>query len=310
MPRNRSNDGPALTGLLVIDKPVGWTSHDVVARLRRLIGVRRIGHAGTLDPFATGVLPIAVGRATRLLQYIQAHDKHYLTVVALGVETDSGDLTGALAGEPYDGPWPAATLIESTLAHFVGEIEQVPPAFSAIKVGGERLYRQARAGRPVEVPTRRVVIHQLRLLAYDPPYLLLLVHCATGTYVRALARDIGRLLGCGAYCHALRRTAVGRFCIGDAWTLDELAELALPERWPQIAFHPDHALRDRPAAILSEEDMKKWYHGRPVRPDLTGVISTGLVRAYGAEGQLLGLAASEPDGTLKPSLVLATEGEG
>lgn len=310
MPRNRSDAGPALTGLLVIDKPDGWTSHDVVARLRRITGVRRIGHAGTLDPFATGVLPVAVGRATRVLQYIQAHDKHYLTVVALGAETDSGDLTGALAAPPADGPWPEIETVERALSRFIGEIEQVPPAFSAIQVGGERLYRLARAGQQVEVPVRQVVIHQLNLLAYDPPYLLLHIHCETGTYVRALARDLGRLLGCGAYCHALRRTAVGSFCLGDAWTLEQLADAQLPELWPHIALHPDVALQDRPAAILSEDETLKWYHGRPVRPSIIGANLPDLVRVYSPTGQFMGLAAGAPDGTLQPSLVLATEGEG
>jgi tRNA pseudouridine55 synthase len=155
-----------------------------------------------------------------------------------------------------------------------------------------------------------VVVHALNLLAYDPPYLLLHVHCETGTYVRALARDIGRALGCGAYCHALRRTAVGRFCLGDAWTLEELAAEPLHERWPQIAFHPDIALRDRPAAILSEADVRKWYHGRPVGPYSAGTITGDLVRVYGAAGQFLGVAEGAADGTLKPVMVFTAEGEG
>jgi tRNA pseudouridine55 synthase len=299
-----------LHGLLIIDKGVGWTSHDVVAKLRRVTGVRRIGHAGTLDPFATGVLPVAFGKATRLLQYITAEDKHYLTVVALGTETDSGDLTGRPVGDAHDGTWPAREQIDAVLMEFQGEIEQVPPAFSAIKVGGERLYRQARAGKEVVVPPRQVTIHDLRLLDYDPPYLLLHIHCGKGTYIRALARDIGRRLGCGGYCHALRRTAVGPFCLGDAWTLDELQEREVAEHWPRIALHPDAGLRASPAAVLGEDDTAKWYHGRLIRPAVTAWRSADPVRVYGAEGAFLGLGSLEPDGALRPALVFSTEGEG
>lgn len=309
MPHSRSS-GPALHGLLIIDKPVGWTSHDVVAKLRGLTGVRRIGHAGTLDPFATGVLPVAVGRATRLLQYLQAEDKHYLAVVALGTETDSGDLTGVPVNGVYDGSWPSQEAVETVLADFLGEIEQIPPAFSAIKVDGQPLYRKAHAGVAVDVPSRRVFIHQLRLLRYDPPYLLLHVHCGKGTYVRALARDIGRVLGCWGYCHALRRTAVGSFCLGDAWTLDALAELELPELWPQIAFHPDVGLLDRPAALLGEDDTAKWYHGRLVRPAATGALAEGIVRVYNVDGAFLGLGTLELDGALRPVLVFPHDGLG
>ena len=299
-----------LHGLLIIDKGIGWTSHDVVAKLRRITGVRRIGHAGTLDPFATGVLPVAVGKATRLLQYVTAEDKHYLTVVALGTETDSGDLTGRPIGDAYGGPWPTREQVEAVLPEFRGEIEQIPPAFSAIKVDGERLYRLARAGTDVVVPPRRVTIHDLRLLAYDPPYLHLHVHCGKGTYVRALARDIGQRLGCFGYCHALRRTAVGSFCVGDAWTLDELANQDVAANWPRIALHPDAGLRGVPAVILGEADAVKWYHGRLIRPTFTHWQGEELARVYNYQGAFIGLGIPDPDGALRPQLVFATEGEG
>ena len=296
-----------LNGLLVIDKPVNWTSHDVVARLRRLTGERRIGHAGTLDPFATGVLPTAVGRATRLLQYIQAQDKRYLATIALGIETDSGDLTGQPLDPPFAGAWPTRAEVEATLSQFIGDIEQVPPVFSAIKVGGERLYHKARKGEDVSAPPRQVHVHALNLLAYDPPYLMLDVHCGKGTYIRAIARDIGRVLGCGGYCHALRRTSVGPFCLGDAWTLEALADRDLAAMWPQTALHPDMGMLGVPAAIMNEDDALKWYHGRLIRPLLAGRHADDVVRVYGPEGEFAGLGELAPEGALKPALVFATE---
>ena len=301
------SDHPDLHGLLVIDKPRGITSHDVVDRVRRLANMRRVGHGGTLDPFATGVLPVALGRATRVLQYLQNSDKAYVAHVALGVETDSGDIEGTVITRYSTDSWPSRARVLATLDRFLGESEQIPPAHSAIKVGGQPLYARARAGKVVDVPPRRIVIHALELRAYDPPDLLLGVRCGKGLYVRALARDIGRALGTYAYCAGLRRTQTGPFCLGDAWTLDELTKLDLRERWPEIALHPDAALGDLPATILDEAGESAWYHGRSVggAKAAAGVVT----RAYGPTGVFLGVGVVDRNGRIAPSFVLRAEDE-
>jgi tRNA pseudouridine55 synthase len=191
----------------------------------------------------------------------------------------------------------------------VGQIEQTPPAYSAIKVGGRKLYELARAGEHVDVPTRTVMVHEIEIVDYSPPDLILAVRCGKGTYIRSIARDIGATLGTGAYCHALRRTNSGSFCLADAWTLDELAERDVRDEWPQIALHPDAALADLRAVVLGSRDRDAWYHGRPVQlPGLAGETAT-VVRAYGDDGRFLGIGNRTDDDWLKPTLVLPVEGE-
>ena len=213
-----------LVGLLVVDKPAGVTSHDVVARVRRLSGARRVGHGGTLDPFATGVLPIAIGRATRVLQYVQNADKSYEVGVLLGAETSTGDTEGAITAERAvgDADWPSEEAFKAALTAFVGEIEQTPPAYSAIKIDGQPLYRRARAGEDVHVPTRDVRIDRIDVIAFTPPHVELSVACGKGVYIRALVRDIGRALGVYAYCAELRRTQTGPFDLTQAHSLESL----------------------------------------------------------------------------------------
>ncbi|HEX5165589.1 MAG TPA: tRNA pseudouridine(55) synthase TruB [Thermomicrobiales bacterium] len=301
---------PDLNGLLVIDKPAGMTSHDVVGRVRRLTGMKRVGHGGTLDPFATGILVVAVGRATRLLQYVQDSQKGYRAHVVLGASTDTADVDGVLNEIGDGGGWPGHEEVTTTVARFVGEIEQVPPAYSAIKVGGRKLYELARAGEDVEVPTRMVTIHTIDTVSYRPPDLILDIHCGKGTYVRSIARDIGVALGTEAYCHGLRRTNTGRFCLADAWTLDELTERDVRQEWPQIALHPDAALADLPAVVLGEGDQAAWYHGRSVQLSPASQSANAPVRAYGDDGRFLGIGTRTADNALKPSLVLPPEDEG
>jgi tRNA pseudouridine55 synthase len=282
---------PDVAGILVIDKPPGLTSHDVVARLRRMLGMRRIGHGGTLDPFATGVLPIAVGRATRVLGHVQSSGKAYEAHVVLGVETDSGDIEGERVERHEPSRWPSSEQVQDVLRSFIGTIEQVPPAHSAIKVGGQPLYKRARSGEAdIVVPSRNVTIYALEVRAYEPPDVVLGVVCGSGTYVRALARDIGRSLGTGAYCHALRRTNTGPFCLGDAWTLDELAEMEPKDNWPEIALAADAALIDLPAVILGRSQTSAWYHGRPVDLEV-GMArhGPGPTRVYDARGRFAGV---------------------
>jgi len=300
---------PDLNGLLVIDKPAGMTSHDVVGRVRRLVGMKRVGHGGTLDPFATGILVVAVGRATRMLQYVQDNQQGYRAHVVLGASTDTADVDGVISetGERYG--WPTADAVASAVSAFAGDIEQVPPVYSAIKVGGRKLYEMARAGEHVEVPTRTVTIHAIEILRYEPPDLVLDIQCGKGTYIRSIARDLGTALGTEAYCHGLRRTNSGGFCLADAWTLDELAERDLRDDWPQIALHPDAALSSLPAAILGERDPDAWYHGRSVQLPRSAGAEGATVRAYADDGRFIGIGTWTEDDWLKPTLVLPPEGE-
>ncbi len=299
-----------LHGLLVIDKPPHITSHDVVARVRRLTGIRRVGHAGTLDPFATGVVVVAVGRATRILQYVQDADKTYLAHVVLGAETDSADVEGLVTARDLPDAWPDRKAVEHVLGQFVGETEQIPPIYSAIKVGGQPLYRQARAGKDVTAPPRRVQIHSIELVEYDPPDLIIRVHCGKGTYIRSLARDIGMNLGTRAYCHGLQRTAVGPFCLAQSWTLDALADINPREHWHEIALHPDSGIIGMPAVILSEPQQTAWYHGQSFTVSSNWSGDDRLVRVYGTSGDFLGVGLERSGGLLKSAFVFDVWSEG
>lgn len=301
---------PDLNGLLVIDKPAGMTSHDVVGRVRRLVGMKRVGHGGTLDPFATGILVVAVGRATRMLQYVQDSQKGYRAHVVLGAATDTADVDGVLTDTGERDDWPGEAEVIAAVNTFVGEIEQIPPVYSAIKVGGRKLYELARAGEQVDVPKRIVAVHGIEIVSYEPPDLILDIHCGKGTYIRSIARDIGELLGTEAYCYGLRRTNSGAFCLADAWTLDDLTELDVREVWPEIALHPDAALVGLPAVILGKGDRDAWYHGRSVQLSRLANPAGAVARTYGDDGRLLGIGAWTDDEWLKPSLVLPPEGEG
>jgi tRNA pseudouridine55 synthase len=209
-------------GLLVINKPIGLTSHDVVNKVRWLSGIRRVGHAGTLDPLASGVLLLAVGRATRLIEYLVGRSKRYQAVVRLGQETDTYDREGEVVAErPVQ---VTDSQLEAALERFRGPIEQVPPMFSAVKQGGQPLYRLARRGQAVERPARAITIYELSLLDWRPPEIELLIHCSSGTYIRSLAHDLGQVLGCGGHLATLRRLAVGDF------TLDQAVPLPVLDR--------------------------------------------------------------------------------
>jgi tRNA pseudouridine55 synthase len=298
---------PDLNGLLVVDKPAGMTSHDVVGRVRRLVGMKRVGHGGTLDPFATGILVVAVGRSTRLLQYVQDSRKGYRAHVVLGASTDTADVDGVLLETAMRNDWPSVEEVAAAVKTFVGEIDQVPPAHSAIKVGGRKLYELARAGQQVEVPTRSVTIHAIEIVRYEPPELILDIACGKGTYIRSIARDIGALLGTEAYCHTLRRTNSGGFCLADAWTLDDLAERDIRAEWPAIALHPDAALTELPAIVLGEAETSAWYHGRSVSVPRS-TTPEAAVRAYGNDGSFLGVGSWD-ENLLQPKLVLPAEGD-
>jgi tRNA pseudouridine55 synthase len=277
-------------GYVVIDKPAGWTSHDVVARARRIVGEKRVGHAGTLDPAAVGVLPVAVGSATRTIQYLGEADKTYIADITFGVVTDSADIEGKVTCV-NDTSHLTLAVVESVVESFAGEQAQVPPMHSAIKIGGKPLYHLARQGEKVDIPARQVTIYRLDILQWDPPTLRVVVDCSKGTYIRSLARDIGERAGGGAYLSKLVRTRVGRFQLEDAISLDQLA-LAMQEgEWERVARHPDVALVDHAAIVMSAEEQADWSFGRQV----PAYGATGTVRVYDATGNWLGVGVLDPD---------------
>ncbi len=303
-PRTPNPEPRTLSGILVIDKPAGWTAHDVVARVRRLTGERRVGHAGTLDPAATGVLPVCVGEATKVVEYLSAHGKVYLAAVLLGTTTDTDDLDGWVI-EEGDTSNISPGAVRAELPQFVGEITQIPPAYSAIHIGGQRAYALARAGKAVTVPARQVMIHHLALVAWAAPVAWLVVDCGAGTYIRALARDLGRALGCGATLARLIRLRSGPFRLCEAWSLDELAALPdLRAAWPQVAVHPDAALADWPALLLDDPAARDWSQGK-LLPD-SGARDGMMVRAYDAAGEWRGIGVGA-DGAWRPKKVVRTE---
>ena len=222
-----------MDGVLVIDKPVGVTSHDVVQRVRRWAGQRRVGHLGTLDPLATGVLPLALGEATKLSRLLTLGRKTYRGRIRLGIETDTYDREGTVASE-HSGPWPEREKVDSGLGAFRGEIQQVPPPYSAVKTGGEAAYRRARRGIPVEREPRAVSVYKLELLDYSPPFLELVVECSAGTYLRSIAHDLGVFLGIGAHLWELCRTRSGPFEIERATRLEDLRELGEQPLIPMV----------------------------------------------------------------------------
>lgn len=218
-----------MNGIIVIDKPVGLTSHDVVQRVRRWAGQRRVGHLGTLDPLATGVLPLALGEATKLSQLLTHGRKAYAGKIQLGIERTTYDREGEITAE-FAGPWPERDKVVSALESFRGEIEQVPPPYSAVKQGGEAAYRKARKGEEVHLDPRRVTIYELELISYTPPFLELVVECSAGTYLRSIAHDLGVFLGTGGHLYELCRTRSGPFSLDQAFTLDVL--LGVGDREP------------------------------------------------------------------------------
>src|SRR5258706_7819645 len=241
----------SMDGVLVIAKPAGPTSHDVVALVRRLAATKRVGHGGTLDPFASGVLPLFLGRATRLVEYHLGDRKGYRATVCFGASSTTDDLEGELT--PSAAPAPSRAAVEGALAGFIGPISQRPPAYSAIKVAGRRAYAMARAGEHVELASREVTIHRLELLDWDAtdpdrPIAVVDVECSAGTYIRALARDLGEAVGCAAYLGALVRTASGPFRLEGAVSLEHAPEAAArgPERRPALLLPVDAGLDQNP----------------------------------------------------------------
>ena len=303
-------------GILVIDKPGGVTSHDVVARVRRALGTRRVGHTGTLDPFATGVLLACVNRATRLAQFLTGEEKEYLARVRLGMATETGDLTGAPLGPAVDARGVSAGAVAEALARFRGRTLQVPPMYSAKKVGGVRLYELARRGEEIERQPITVEIRELELQALEgEPFhdgdggcrdFDLRVVCSAGTYVRTLADDLGRALGVGAHLAALRRTRIGGCDLGRALRPEQLEELAAAGS-ARGALIPMAEALSLPAIELSEEEARSISHGRAL--DSRGWGEGGqLAKLCRAGGELVAVAGYDAEARLwRPRVVLGAE---
>jgi len=277
----------SIDGLAVVDKAAGWTSHDVVARSRRVFDQRRVGHAGTLDPDATGVLLVGLGRVTRLLRFLTALPKSYTGEVVLGTATSTLDAAGEITGR-WDMGGIGVEEARAAASAFVGQIDQVPPMVSAVKIGGRRLHELARAGVEVERAPRRVTVHRLELSeGAEPGVLRLEVGCSSGTYVRSLAADLGAALGGGAHLRRLRRTAIGSFTGG--YSVEELS--------PDAVLPPAEAMRDYPAVVVDADGAADVSHGRPVPTP-----GDGPHAVLDATGTLLAVyTAGRPDVVLAPA---------
>ena len=277
-----------MNGIVIVDKPQGWTSQDVTARLRRVFNTRRIGHGGTLDPMATGVLPVFVGRATRGVEFFEHAEKIYETVLKPGITTDTEDTTGTVLTRK-DASFTEADIL-AVLPRFRGEIMQVPPMYSALKVDGKKLYELARAGKEVERKPRPVTIPELTLLGMDADGIRLRVHCSKGTYIRTLCKDIGDALGCGGCMAALRRVSAGEYTISQAVPLQELLETEAPEKYLRGV---DTMFRNFDGVTLTEKQETRCRNGN----SFTLNIADGTYRVYSKTGEFLGLSKVE-DGVM------------
>lgn len=303
-PKRGGGGATPFDGIIVVAKEPGPTSHDIVALVRRLTGVKRVGHGGTLDPFAAGVLPVFVGQATRLVEYHMADDKAYRALVAFGARSTTDDLDGELTPT---GAAPTQAQVEAALASFRGEIDQVPPDYSAVRVGGRKAYELARHGEKPELRSRRVTIHRVDLLAWDDadparPVATIEVACSAGTYIRAIARDLGDQLGSGAYLAALTRTASGPFTIDAAHALDEVRAALANGRADGMLLAMDTGLTF-PEVTLSADELVPFARGQQLRRAGT-LPGEGLVRVRDGSGRLVAIARVA-DGVLAPEKVFA-----
>ncbi len=281
-----------MDGILNINKPAGMTSFGVVARVKRLSGEKHTGHAGTLDPLATGVLPVCLGQATRVIEYLFAESKTYRAEVELGKSTDTYDAEGRVT-RTADASSITREEIEKALVNFRGEIRQTPPMFSAVKLKGKPLYELARSGIEVERKSRPAQIFSLGITGWQPPLVTLEIDCGKGTYIRSLANDLGEALGCGAYMKSLVRLRVGPFRIEESQTLTELEEAFRVGRGESLLYPPDHVLTAFNAIVVNQEQQCSLIHGMPVEFESGSVNSPGkeaeFCRAYTADGRFLGM---------------------
>jgi tRNA pseudouridine55 synthase len=292
-----------MNGLFIVNKSVGMTSHDVVNAVRRLAGLRRVGHAGTLDPLAQGVLVLLLGPTTRLSRFVMGHNKRYRAVVRLGEVTPTYDAESEVTERRSVRVTRAE--VEDALAQFRGPIRQIPPMYSAVRVKGQRLYKLARRGQQVERPPRDVTLHQLELVTWASPDVTLDVTCSAGTYIRTLAHDLGETLGCGAHLAALTRTASGPFTLAQSHTLDALRALAEDGRLATALLPPTAALSDIPAAVLTPEQEHIVRHGQAVH--LVAPEGAAWVQALDADGHLIAVLIPVETDRWRPKLVLPPE---
>ena len=273
-----------MNGIVIVDKPQGWTSQDVTARLRRVFNTRRIGHGGTLDPMATGVLPVFVGRATRGVEFFEHAEKVYETLLLPGITTDTEDITGTVLTQTETHI--TAEAVETVLPQFRGGIMQIPPMYSALKVNGQKLYDLARKGKEVERQPRPITIHELTLLGVGAEGIRLRVRCSKGTYIRTLCKDIGAALGCGGCMAALRRVQAGEYTIEESVPLEILLESTEPEKHLRPV---DSMFRNHPAVTLSPKQELRCRNGN----SFSVKMDEGTYRAYGQNGEFLMLAQVE-----------------
>jgi tRNA pseudouridine55 synthase len=308
--RERDLDAATFHGALLVDKPGRVTSHDVVASVRRLARQRRCGHTGTLDPFATGLLVICLGKATRLARFVSGASKSYLATVRFGFSTDTYDRTGEVIGPRADSS-PDRTELEAALGGFRGVQEQLPPLFSAKRIDGKRSHRLARAGVEVQPAPARVTVLELALVDFEPPRARLSLSVTSGTYVRSLAHDLGERLGCGAHLEELRRTRIGPFTVEEASTLETLSGLAFQRRLHESLLSPADLLRELPRVDVPDDAVKLIVHGRDVpegawEPPESGLqVLDGPIRVCDEKGDLVSVAHVHVDsGALRPLIVL------
>ncbi|GIV63665.1 MAG: tRNA pseudouridine(55) synthase TruB [Chloroflexota bacterium] len=284
-----TNPNNTISGVLVVDKPVGYTSHDIVQIIRRGTGIRRAGHTGTLDPRASGVLVILLGPAVRLSEYVSASDKRYQAVIQLGTSTDTYDADGqVLSNNPVN---ITEEQFVAALQSFIGEIEQVPPPYSAVKVKGKKAYEMAREGEEIDLQPRKIRVYSLELLEWAPPEAVIDVYCSSGTYIRSLANDLGKMLGCGAHLVGLRRTKSGRFTLRDAVPLRKLKEAFELGNWYQYVIPAAEALSDWPSVDLTSEQVDAVRHGHRI-PGKAGVGK--MARGISEQGELIALLEFDP----------------
>ena len=303
--------GQVLNGYLNVLKPPGMTSHNVIGRLRRLTGLRRIGHAGTLDPAAAGVLPVAIGSATRTLSSHEWDVKLYWADVRFGASTDTDDAEGMIreVGDPGRVDLEAARAV---LPQFLGDIRQRPPAYSAVRVEGRRAYAEARRGAPQELPERAAHIDAIAVLGWEAPVLSLLIQCRSGTYIRSIARDLGMALACPAHLSALVRLRVGPFAIRDALTLAALETIAGRATWDSVLWPPDIIAAEMKAIVVARPRLVDFGYGRSWRAgEGLGVWQRSMpasARVYAAEGALVGFVTLASGDRWQPSGGLPTAG--
>lgn len=289
-----------ISGVVLLDKPLGLSSNQAMQRVKHLYQAEKAGHTGSLDLLATGLLPICLGEATKFANFLLDADKSYLATVKLGITTTSADAEGEIiAQKPVN-----VTLqqVESVLHQFIGDIEQTPPIYSALKVDGKPLYAYARAGQEVEIKSRYVSIHQIHLEHFEADELVFTVTCSKGTYIRTLAQDIGAKLGCGAHLKGLRRLTSGTFDLQDALPLEVLSELSLEELDAKL-LPIDIKIQHLPKLTLNVEQTDIIQHGQAIKPNQE-IISNEFIRLYDMSGEFIGLAQKQADGKLHPKRLL------